>query len=273
MSTFERRQRPPGRFHPLQDALSGVLRAIAHHAHDFYTALGTFLVVGAVVAILGTWVFLELAEHVRAGGTQRFDDAVLVWMGAHRAPWLEHSLLEITALGTGLVVLMVAAVAALFLALTEHRYSAFLLLFATAGGIALNGVLKHYFHRPRPRIIVWETHASTSSFPSGHAMNAIIVYATIAYLAARLEKRPWQRWLTLIVASAAIVLTALSRVYLGVHYPSDIVAGLIIGLAWVGFCLAGLEAVRVFALHFHPSELSHERHLEPHERSEAGLDS
>jgi undecaprenyl-diphosphatase len=272
MPTTERRQRPRGRFHPLEDLLFGALHTIARHAHNFYTALGIFLVAGATIAMLGTWGFVELAQYVRAGGTQRFDDAVLTWLGAHRIPWIERSLLEITALGTGLVVLMVVAVAALFLALTEHRYSAFLLLFATAGGIALNGVLKLVFHRPRPQIIAWGMHVTTSSFPSGHAMSAMIVYATIAFLAARLEKRRWERWLTLIVASGIIMLIALSRLYLGVHYPSDVVAGLIIGLAWAGFCLAGLEAVRVFALRFRPSELKHERDLERHERSAAGFD-
>ncbi len=199
-----------------------------------------------MVAIAGTWLFAEIAEHVVAGSTQHFDDAVLTWIAAHQTPWVQSTALEITALGTGSVVVMIALVAALFLSLGPHRYRAVLLIAATVGGLALNGVLKLIFDRPRPEIFTWGTHAVSSSFPSGHAMNAVIVYSTVAYLAARLERRPWMRWTTLLVAAVVIVLVCLSRVYLGVHYPSDIAAGAAVGIAWAAFCMSGVEAARVF---------------------------
>ncbi len=182
-----------------------------------------------------------------AGKTQAFDVSVLRWMGAHHTPFLDGAMLEITALGTGTVVLMIMCISALFLGLTRHRYSALLLVVATAGGIGLNLVLKLFFDRPRPSVITWGTNAVSSSFPSGHAMSATIVYSTVAYLAARLFKRVWPRWVILVIATIVIAAISISRLYLGVHYPSDVVAGSIIGLSWAAFCMATLEAVQRFS--------------------------
>lgn len=250
MPVRDRRETERSRFDLFAGLLYGSLRAIARHATDFRTAFGIFLIGGGAIAIAGTLLFVFVANHVRTGATQGFDDTVLHWMAAHRVPWVEQSLLEITALGTGLVVLTIVAVAALFLALSEHRYAAFLLLLATGGGIVLNNLLKVAFERPRPQVFAWGTQVATSSFPSGHAMSAAIVYGTVAYLAARLESRRWMRVLTLLVAAVLIGLICLSRLYLGVHYPSDVIAGVTIGLAWAGFCMAGLEAVRIFGLRY-----------------------
>lgn len=75
-------------------------------------------------------------------------------------------------------------------------------------------------------------------------MSATIVYTTVAYLAARLQKRVWQRALTMIVAALVILAISASRVYLGVHYPSDVAAGMIIGIGWSAFCMATLEAIQ-----------------------------
>ena len=228
---------------PVREAL----RALISKAGSFLGGLGIFLVVGIILAAIATWIFGEIAEKVMAGSTQAFDESVLRWLGAHHTKVLDAAMVEITALGTGTVVLMIVCIAALFLSLTRHRYSALLLLVATFGGLALNLVLKLFFDRPRPHVIVWGTNAVSSSFPSGHAMSATIVYSTVAYLAARLYKRAWQRWVTMFVAAIVITLIAISRLYLGVHYPSDVLAGAIIGLAWAAFCMATLEAVQRFA--------------------------
>lgn len=95
-------------------------------------------------------------------------------------------------------------------------------------------------------------HTVSSSFPSGHAMSAAIVYFAVAYLAARLHKRKWARWLVMTAALVLVALIAFSRLYLGVHYPSDVIAGIAIGLGWAGFCMATLEAIQKFALHRDP---------------------
>ena len=231
--------------HP--NAVLSVLRTFVSKAGTFIGGPGIFLVAGAIIGAFATWVFGELAETVMAGKTQAFDEAVLRWMGAHHTRLLDAAMLEITALGTGTVVLMTVCISALFLALTKHRYSALLLLVATAGGIGLNLVLKVFFDRPRPSVIVWGTTAVSSSFPSGHAMSATIVYSTVAYLAARLYRHAWQRWITMLIAAVVIVAISVSRLYLGVHYPSDVLAGAVVGLAWAAFCMATLEAIQKFA--------------------------
>lgn len=210
-------------------------------------ALGIFMIAGVIVAGIGTWIFSEFAERVMAGGTLAFDEAVLSWVASHHTPALDSIMLEITTLGTGTDVLMVVCVAALFLTLTRHKYSALLLLVATSGGLLLDMWLKHWFGRPRPHVFVWGTQAFGSSFPSGHAMSATIVYSTVAYLAARLHRRRWARWVTMSIAMLLIFLICGSRVYLGVHYPSDVLAGVIIGLAWAAFCMATLEGIQRFS--------------------------
>jgi undecaprenyl-diphosphatase len=240
----ERRHEDRGRFRLAWDLLYRGLRVTYGHAHSFGTALGVFLVFGALIAILGTYAFAELAKLVRRGYTQPFDDAVLRWMHQHQTPWLEQLMLEITMLGTWIVVLSIVSIAGLFLWLTRHRYSAALLLVATAGGIGLNNVLKVGFTRPRPQVFEWGTTVHSWSFPSGHAMSATVVYVTVAYLAARLQKRHAARLATLAVAAIIVAVICFSRLYLGVHYPSDVVAGVIIGLSWASFCMATLEAIQ-----------------------------
>ncbi len=229
------------------DSISEALEGLTTWAGSLLGALGIFLVAGVIVAAFLTWVFTELAERVMAGRTQAFDEAVLRWMSAHHSNALDGIMLEITSLGTGTVVMMVVCVAALFLALTQHKYSALLLLVATAGGLILDTVLKLQFNRPRPHVFIWGTQAFGSSFPSGHAMSATVAYSTVAYLAARLHRRQWARWLTISVALVVILLIGASRIYLGVHYPSDVLAGIIMGLAWAAFCMATLEAIQRFA--------------------------
>lgn len=227
--------------------LLGLFRKALAHADTVIGALGLFLIAGFAIAAAGTVGFSELAEHVRSGSTTSFDDAVLVWMARHHTHLLDTVMLEITALGTGTVVLTIAGIAGLFLGLTHHKYSALLLLASTAGGIVLDALLKIGFDRPRPHIIVWGTNAVSSSFPSGHAMSSAIVYGTVAYLAARLHKTIWARVVTMVAALLVIVAICISRLYLGVHYPTDVLAGVIIGLAWAGFCMGALEAFQIIA--------------------------
>lgn len=207
-------------------------------------ALGLFLIAGFAAIALATWLFEELGDLVTAGRTLAVDDAVLGWMAAHQSPTAVKVAVEVTALGTGAVVIMIAAVTALFLWLLNRPAASGLLLVATAGSLVLSTVLKLHYARPRPQIFPWGVTAISSSFPSGHATNAIVVYGTLAYLAVQLAARPWIR-VTIALAAALVVLAiAASRLYLGVHYPSDVVGGAIVGGAWAGFCMAVLEALR-----------------------------
>lgn len=248
-----------GQLRRVWDLLFGLLRLIRQHAHNIYATFGIFLLIGALLAIAGTYAFAQLAGHVRSGGTQAFDHALLAWIGARRNPAFESVMLELTALGTGTVVMMIVAVAALFLWLNQHKHSALLLLIASGGALLLNNLLKAGFGRPRPDVIPWATHATFYSFPSGHAMSSTVVYSTVAYLAARLQRTHRARIAVMATALIIILLIGVSRLYLGVHYPSDVIAGMVIGLAWAGFCMATLEAIQLYARRNAPQLLRDEK--------------
>jgi undecaprenyl-diphosphatase len=245
------------------DLFFGVLRAFGVRADRLYTSVGIFLFVGALLAVVGTAAFAALGDYVRRGATQAFDVAVLRWMGEHQSTTLTAIAIQLTYLGTGIVVMTIVGVAALFLWNTGHKHSARLLLAAVAGSILLNTVLKLFFQRPRPLVFLWQTTVASSSFPSGHAMSATVCYGTVAYLVARLQRHRWARALTLGGAVLLILLICATRMYLGVHYPSDVIAGMLIGLAWAGFCMATLEASLALAQRRAPKRVIEERRAAP----------
>ncbi len=184
MESPERRNRGPsptrGRTRILWDFIFGSVRWVAAHVRNAYTTFGILILGGLVVAITMTYGFAKIAGKVVSGKTTGFDDAAMRFMGAHQVPWLSNAMVEVTTLGTGIVVAMIIAVSALFLWLYDYKQSATLLLVTTLGGLLLNNVLKLGFDRPRPRFFDWGTHVMSSSFPSGHAMSAAIVYPTVA---------------------------------------------------------------------------------------------
>ncbi len=262
-STVERRAIARGRVAIVWDPLFRSMRALGVRVDRFYTSVGIFLIAGAAVAVAGTLAFAALGGHVRSGATQAFDVAVLRWMSEHQSPLLTQIAVELTHLGTGTVVFTIVAVAALFLWNTAHKHSARLLLAAVAGNLLVNNALKLVFSRPRPDVFPWQTTALSTSFPSGHAMSATVCYGTVAYLVARLQKRRWARALTLGGATVLILLICATRLYLGVHYPSDVIAGILVGLAWAAFCMATLEASLALARRRAPQRVIEERRAPP----------
>ncbi|MDB4876624.1 MAG: Phosphoesterase PA-phosphatase related [Gemmatimonadetes bacterium] len=252
-----------GHLHVIWDVIFGVLRLIRRHVRNAYAVFGIFLLGGAGIAVAGTYAFSKIANTVRKGRTQQFDDTVMHWMADHQSKAIQTAMVEITSLGTGVVVGMIVLVAGMFLWLNHHRHSAILLIAATLGGIVLDNLLKVGFNRPRPKVFEWGTYALSSSFPSGHAMSSVIVYGTVAYLAARLQQNLASRVLTMTIAALMIGAICFSRLYLGVHYPSDVLAGLVIGLAWAGFCMAVLEAAQLYAKFNAPQMLKDERPAPP----------
>jgi undecaprenyl-diphosphatase len=242
----ERRTKRRGPLHVISDAEFKTLRFIARRVNDVYAVVGIFIVLGTLTALAATWVFVQIAGDVREGETQAFDVAVLRYIETHQTPFLDRAMLEVTFMGTGLILMTIVLVSGMFLWLTKHKHSALLLIVATTGSILLNNLLKMGFDRPRPQLFEWGQHTVSSSFPSGHAMSAATVYMTVAYLAARLQRRRISRGLTLLAATTVVVLIAASRLYLGVHYPSDVAAGVVIGIAWAALAMAMLEATLLY---------------------------
>lgn len=203
------------------------------------------LLVALVIAASAIWGFAELADEVLEGDTHAFDERILLALRSASDPsdplgpsWVEELMRDLTALGSmGLLTIITLAVSA-FLALERKTHAALFVLLAVGGGVLLSTLLKLGFDRPRPDLVPHGSTVYTASFPSGHAMLAAVVYLTLGALLARVQPR---RLLKLYLLGLAILLTVAvgaSRVYLGVHWPTDVVAGWAIGAAWALLCWA-----------------------------------
>ncbi len=265
----DRRRKPRGRLHVFGDALYGVLRFIARHVRGFYAAVAAYMSIAVFVGFAAVLAFARFTRVVLEGSTQRFDEAVLTWVAVHRTDGLDRLALEITALGNYATVAVLVLSVSVFLWLTHHRLSVGLLLVALVGGGFLNTLLKDVFGRPRPTVVEQVTQVSSLSFPSGHSMTAFIAYAAVAYLGGRLEPTAVLRWTTWGLASLLILAIGASRIYLGVHYPSDVLGGYLAGLAWLAFVVSGLGAIRYYAGR-KPDVEEAERDLHAEEERERG---
>lgn len=214
---------------------------LARRVRSFYGAIVTYLSAAFILAVGMLWLFLEVVDEVLEGSTQAFDEMVLRRVEGLRSSVADEVALEITALGNTATLVVLVAVAAVLLWQTRHRISVYLLALAITGGFLVNFALKSAFGRPRPDVVEWGTHVSSSAFPSGHAMAATIAYGGVAYLAGRLEPDRGLRIVTWTLAALLVVGVSLSRVYLGVHYPSDVLGGILAGSAWLAFLVSGVH--------------------------------
>jgi undecaprenyl-diphosphatase len=260
-STLERTDPRAGK-PPARRAMFALFRLVGENIRGFYAAVGVLLVGGLALIVACVTFFALLADEVMEGGTQQFDNAVLLWMNHHASPWLTGLALDVTALGAGTVVWLVVIVASVFLWVSCHRWSAALLWVSILGSGLINTVMKLFFNRPRPHLFPWRVpYAGLSSFPSGHSMTAMVCYATLAFLITRLEPHHFLRRFIVALTALIIVGIGLSRMYLGVHYPTDVLAGFAMGLAWASFCALGIEALRYFR-HREPAVAQQEKDLD-----------
>jgi undecaprenyl-diphosphatase len=200
-------------------------------------------VLGGGALLLG---FVVLADAVLEGQTAKLDDAVLLALrmkGDVSDPigpvWLEETARDLTALGSTSVILIIVGASAGYLLLLAKRRAALLLLVCVLGGMLLNHMLKFAFARPRPEIVAPLAQVFSASFPSGHAAASAAAYLTLAALLARTALHTKQT--KLFFVGLAVFLTfivGVTRVYLGLHYPTDVAAGWCIGAAWAMFCWA-----------------------------------
>lgn len=195
------------------------------------------------VAAIAAWGFIEILEEVLEGETRAIDEALIL---AFRVPgdptdpigppWLEEAVRDITALGsTPILVVAVLAVAG-FLMLAKAWRPAIFTLAASGGGLILSSLLKEVIDRPRPDLVPHGNIIFTASFPSGHSMLSAVVYLTLAALVTRLIERKRLKGYVLAVAIILTLAVGVSRVYLGVHWPSDVLAGWAAGASWALGC-------------------------------------
>ncbi|CAN5886841.1 hypothetical protein BH23GEM9_BH23GEM9_00680 [soil metagenome] len=221
------------------------LRFIARHVTGFWTAVVAFLGLGLVSGLLLAALFVAVAGAVETGFTQAVDERVLLWMAARRSPVMDDAMVRLSTLGDSIVLIMLVLVASVFLWIAHHRWSVGVLLVGVFGGKIVNNLLKLAFARPRPEIVEWLDQVATKSFPSGHAMSSMIAYGSVAWVVSRLEPTTAMRRTTWFLAAFIIAGIGISRTYLGVHYPSDVIGGFIAGAAWILFVAAVETAIRL----------------------------
>ena len=203
--------------------------------------LGALLtLVGAATGLL---IFSMIADEVVEGETHGFDEAILLAFRVSGDPaepigpkWLEIMILDITSLGSAAVLGLVTLAAVVFLFMDGKRHSALFVLLAVASGTALSYLLKTGFDRPRPDLVAHLANVHTLSFPSGHAMGSAITYLTIGAVIARTERKRLLKVYVLSLAVGLTLIVGLSRIYLGVHWPTDVLAGWALGAAWALLC-------------------------------------
>jgi undecaprenyl-diphosphatase len=194
---------------------------------------------GILVLAGGALGFLTLASEVLEGETNAFDRAIVLALRTPSnladpigPPWFEEVMRDATALGSNFVLSFITLAVVGLLLLTRKRGAAVLVLVSVIGGALLGDLLKVLFERPRPDLVPHGVRVYTASFPSNHAMGAAVVYLTLGALLARLEVRRHVKVYFLAVAVILTVLVGLSRIYLGVHWPTDVLAGWCVGAAW-----------------------------------------
>ncbi len=204
---------------------------------DLLVLLVMLLVAGGVLA------FVSIADEVVEGDTQHFDERILKALrrtddlATPIGPrWLEQVGLDITALGGVAVLSIVTLSVAGYLLMVRKYHAMWLVIAATLGGLIISTILKGAFDRPRPRIVPHLTDIYTSSFPSGHSMMSASVYLTLGSLLTRLVPNRGTKLYFLVLALCLTILVGCSRVYAGVHYPTDVLAGWTAGLVWASLC-------------------------------------
>lgn len=226
----------------------GFLRQLGEHPRvarlvTFVSGVERMTLITLIIVATGVLAFAKLADAVGDGGTRAFDVGLLL---ALRTPgnsadpigpkWFEEMMRDFTAIGsTGVITLMVLTIAG-FLAMTRKGNAALFVLASVIGGVLISQSMKWAYARPRPELVPHGAEVYTASFPSGHSMMAAVVYLTLGVLLARTQTDRSVKAYIVAVAVIVTVLVGTSRVYLGVHWPTDVLAGWALGAAWALLC-------------------------------------
>lgn len=212
---------------------------------DRESDLGLRLSVSVALFGAAVWGFSGLLEEVLDNDALvRWDHAVESWFHAHATPAGLRALDVVTQLGSP-GVWVVALVVTIWLWRRQERFLAWAWLASNASGKLIQLVLKDTVHRRRPQYAAAFLHGHSYSFPSGHAMGSMICYGLLVYVLSRVYR--WDRARTAVasaMAAALVLLICFSRLYLGVHYPSDVTGGVLAGAAWLVVCLSVIHLVQ-----------------------------
>jgi undecaprenyl-diphosphatase len=209
---------------------------------DRLLALGSLALASLVLIVFAAWVFVAIADEVREGEYLPIEERIMLAFREGDPPhpigphWLVSTARDVTALGSVVVLTTTVILVAGFLAFTRRFAASLFVLAASTGGLVLNNVLKAIFGRERPDETLHLVEIDSLSFPSGHAMLSATIYLTLAVLLTRLADRRREKSYLLGAALLLSFAVGLSRVYLGVHYPTDVIAGWAAGIAWAQIC-------------------------------------
>lgn len=223
------------------------LKTYLEKAYSYYLSrispIESGMLVISLLVAAGVWGFVELAEDVLEGDTRQIDEWIMLLL---RNPedlsdplgplWFEEMMRDITAFGSIIFLTLFSLAVVGFLLLKKKKGMALFTTAAVSGGLLLSNLLKYSFNRPRPDLVPHGSYVMSASFPSGHSMLSAVVFLTLGGLIARYTK---QKQLKVYVVSLSILATFMvgcSRVYLGVHWPTDVLAGWTAGSSWALFC-------------------------------------
>jgi membrane-associated phospholipid phosphatase len=204
--------------------------------------LGAYLALGALVIVVATLTFAWIAKGVFANNFVAFDDGVITWLHGYWSPAANLVMLFFTTMGDLPALALLLGMVAVTLWSRGRWIDAAGLILAGAGAGILNQLMKGVFQRVRPDLIPSPFHLTSYSFPSGHSMGSIACYGMLAFVITRLLRRPLHRALVIVAAALIIFCVGLSRIYFGVHYPTDVLGGFLAGGAWLVLCVTVVEA-------------------------------
>jgi undecaprenyl-diphosphatase len=191
--------------------------------------------------VFSFWIFFLVADAVTEGSTQHLDNRVVQFFrNTDNSPagpyWMADVMRDITSLGGGTVIALITLIVLIYLLMLKKYHELLLVLAAVLGGALLGFGLKEFFGRERPDLIYRLTDATSLSFPSGHSMMSTVIYLSLAALLARIQHERKVRIYIISVALFLAFIIGFSRVYLGVHYPTDVIGGWTLGLVWASLC-------------------------------------
>lgn len=209
------------------------------------------LMAALFIAAGGLWVFLALVDEMTEGDTHAFDQAILSYLRPTANPhdalgphWFERAMADLTTLGGTAVLTLIVIITVVFLLMHKRVASSLLVLVALGGGMALSEGMKALLDRDRPAMIYRAVETMSASFPSGHAMLSTVTYLTLGTLLAQVLPQKRMRVFVFSVAVLLAVIVGLTRVYLGVHWMTDVLAGWSLGAAWAMVCWLAAFAIR-----------------------------